>query len=533
MTETDIIEQIVDKIDYNELKNIYIGLSESKIKNKLKPFINNIKLNNQTLLNEILSNLSSDLSRDELEKYTTLLQNLNKTYSQLLFELYKYNFNNVKNIRNRIDYGSLINQIYLNNDQVQYFNNAMSKINNNEIHPNLHVTVGSPYAQHAFRVFGVNKNNSNTYRQVIKTPELRKFMELTSTKPFYYCGIQISADVNNLWRKYNQNKIVQKFIIFHLFILGYLFTHKLYYLNDNKRFITELKEIWDRTYGAEKPSTFEEQVQNPIQGLQPPIFPITLKYKENVIEDYINKTIFNMGDSGATVNFFSGTGLNTGVSNIKNILENYKTDKTNTTDLNEMIRKKNRRTIYNSLSSSQNPSVLSGIRNFQYPGPPPQKLGFFKNNTNNDLITEKVNILNNDNENEWIDKDQIRHINNIKKYYDNFDTIFDITFPRFFPEPSALTIQQKDEIKNILKVNVGYCLINIISTPIIGETLDYEKESLTYAHHLHYNHFDTCNFMTGNDRHNNKPYYCDLLGDKPDFDSRRMTQINRSSIYTT
>ncbi len=443
------------------------------------------------------------------------------------FSDYKNKFNKVKNIRNRIDYGSLINQIYINNDQVQYFNDKMYLTGKKK---HIHRHHGSAFVQHAFRVFGVNKNNSKIYNKVIKTDKLKDFMKITSTKPFYYCGIQISSDVTKLWRYFIGKDNIQKFITFHLFILGYLFTHIDNFAYDEEsllELINDIKSIWDRTYGNKPPETLEEKSNNPIKGLYAPIFPITLKYKENVIEEdkKINKTIFNMGDSGATVNFFSGTGLNTGVSNIKNILENYKIDKTNTTNLNEMIRIKNRRTIYNSLSSSQNPSVLSGVRNFQYGN---EKLGFFKNNR--DTLE-----INNQFEPDMFDN-QVQSLNTmtIKIYYDNFDTAFTNTFTEFFKQqPSGITDVEKNQIKNILKVNVGYCLLNIGTPPVLSPFIDYKDESKTYAHHLHYNHFDTCNFMTGNNKENNKPYFCDLLGDKPDFDPRRITQINRSSNYTT
>ena len=143
------------------------------------------------------------------------------------------------------------------------------------------------------------------------------------------------------------------------------------YINYNEDDLSDFFEAidneWNETYGKNKPNMFTEIKDTPINETFGTIFPITLRYKEATIEMQNDKKIFNLGDSNTTVNFFSGTGLNTGILNVKKILTDYKHNlsEEQVVDLNKKYKKSNRRTVYNSLLSSQNPSVLSVTRIFE------------------------------------------------------------------------------------------------------------------------------------------------------------------------
>jgi hypothetical protein len=480
------------------------------------------------------------------------------------FDTYEDRYKKTQVLRKRVDYGSMINQIYINNDQVQYFNNIirgqynLGKLKNPNLTQLFHTDgFRQSIPQHAFRVFGVNIYNKKAldlsdvdFKRFIKTDELKKFFEITSTKPTYYTGIQVSTEINKLYIKINRNtslredeKIYLKdLIMLNLYILGYLFSNNQCKYGDTGS-ISEIDIIikeWNETYGKKKAITYKELIDNPIDESKKSIFTITLKYKENTVETENNKIIFNMGDSNTTVNFFSGTGLNTGISNIRNILDNFNYVTQDTTNINETLKVKNRRTIYNSLLSSQNPSYLSPLRKFTIPSSTipstTNNSGFYiknisEKNNFDEIKAIAIKIILRDIQSNIL---MVQHNKNIKKYLDNFEDIFNKISTTTLPL-STETKQYVENIKKATYFNTFVCLYNLVFNPVLGN-LDYNQESISYANHLIFNHFDLCNFMTGSntDSNNNKGYQCDVIKDDSiPYDSRRSTQYFTNSRYDT
>lgn len=505
---------------------------------------------------------------------------------------YKFEYIKTQKIRKHVDKKSMINQIYINNDQVQYFNNNTPPINKKVI---LHYKNDGPNPQHAFRVFGVNINNNlllsmtdvELQNYLTNHQDLKKYLQLSSSKPYFYNGLQISSEINNLYRnlktkyktKPKSNKYLSDLIFLNLYILGNLYTTNDDYTIDivNKIYANIIKK-WNDTYKKNlSDKKISTRANNPINNDMLNIFSISLKYKEKPIEEEDGKKIFNMGDSNATVNFFSGTGLNTGVANIKMIMEEYDFNDTNINTLNNKIKTKSRRTIYNSLLSSQNPSYLSPKRKFNLPDG--TQLGFYEKNisqnknldeikeiifdtinnselyigkgiktgTPTDYITqilEKIISLNE------MSMNEAGSVRNIAGYLRNFEDIFTEILnttkpdsPLSNPDDSQPSDNINADIENIKKAlyyNTYVCLHNIhIGNPVISHD-DYPNECITYANHLHFNHFDVCNFLTGDNINNNEPYYCDMVKDNNidqslvyAYDPRRTTQINNSYNYTT
>ena len=498
-------------------------------------------------------------------------------------EQYDDNYKKTQKLRKRVDKKSMINQIYINNDQVQYFNNT-----NNSFGPIFppdsyefsHIKGYSHNPQHAFRVFGVNTNN----KKLLSLPDmelqnylsnhddLKKYLKLSTTNPYFYNGIQISSEINTLYRNIkNQGfndytkKFLSELIFINLYIMGHLYTtNKDYTSNIVDNIYVDIIPKWNNTYKLSA-NTIDERIRNPINNNMLNIFAISLKYKEKPIEKELTKTIFNMGDSNATVNFFSGTGLNTGIANIKIIMENYDFVESNTTILNENIKNKSRRTIYNSLLSSQNPSYISPLRKFKLTDG--TQLGFYETKLSEkktfielqNLILENLKALDT-NKNRRFTKindlliDLIQNfdtqeasisIKNILGYLKDFDVLFtrlqrvtDANSPLSPPNSADVITDYLENIKKALYYNIYVCLYNIyFGNPVLTSLEDYDNECITYANHLHFNHFDACNFLIGDNIDNNKPYYCDMLYEPTvipsNFDSRRITQYNNSYNFTT
>ena len=504
---------------------------------------------------------------------------------------YEFEYNKTQKLRKYVDKKSMINQIYINNDQVQYFNNNTPRIHRKNI---LHYKIGGPNPQHAFRVFGVNINNNKLLNMrdveleyyLTNHTDLKKYLQLSSTTPYFYNGLQISSEINNLYRKLKKkytskpksNKYLSDLIFINLYIMGYLYTTNDDYTIDivnkiNMNIIPKWNNTYKNIVSDKKIST---RANNPINNNMLNIFSISLKYKEKPIEEESGKKIFNMGDSNATVNFFSGTGLNTGVANIRMIMEEYDFNDTNINILNNKIKNKSRRTIYNSLLSSQNPSYLSPKRKFNLLDG--TQLGFYEKNisqnknldeikeiifdtiNNSDLyktkgtktgtptqyITQILNTIISDRE---MSKDQAGSVRNIAGYLKYFEDIFteilnttNPNSPLSNPDDSDASDNIREDIENIKKAlyyNTYVFLHNIhVGNPLITDN-NYTNECITYANHLHFNHFDVCNFLTGNNINNNEPYYCDMIKDNNidkspyTYEPRRTTQINNSFNYTT
>jgi len=469
------------------------------------------------------------------------------------------NFDDTIKIRKRIDYKTLPNQVYINNDQVQYFNNSVENTfkSGKLLHQDFNLNQNLP--QHSFRVFGVNLNKHSKYND-IKNPKLNEIFKNTSEiHKYYYNGVQISKEINDLYKEIKEDK--KNLILKMIFIMAMLYSQDIIleniFTDDNKFDVNTFNKIlydkinleWNKSYAKKMPSTYSEIKNIPIHEKLKTIFPITLRYKINTIEKNMGKTIFNLGDSNTTVNFFSGTGLNTGVSNIKKILSDYKTnlDNNKIKELNKNYMHKNRRTIYNSLLSSQNPSILSPIRMYES-----NKIGPFKtyiskgtleevNQNINHILNQKpaevkeLNDLIDINVYEFSEDKHLRAAN-LFLLLKNFESFFKYFVTQEIPGTTNEDINNPMlkfiEIHKVIKWNLFVCIYNLyLENPVLG-TKDFNKESINYLNHIVFNYFDFCNFMYGDNIENNKQYNCDVTGKDP-YDSKRSEGFIYSKNFTT
>jgi hypothetical protein len=281
------------------------------------------------------------------------------------------------------------------------------------------------------------------------------------------------------------------------------------------------------------PDEYSNIKYTPIHEKLKTIFPIVLKYKMNTIEKIDSKLIFNLGDSNTTVNFFSGTGLNTGISNVKKILLDYRND-LDIRKLNKKYEIKNRRTIYNSLLSSQNPSFLSPIRLFFSDT---ENIGPFEKNITdkeiediNKYIERILKLKNNKIQMIHHTRDVAsKRAKNLIRLLDEFDSFFDYFFVKEF---STIKSIDYGKIHKSLKWNLFVCIYNLyLENPILGSK-DFNQESINYLNNIIFNYFDFCNFAYGSDRENNKEYFCDIIGDGA-YDPRRSEGHLKSANFTT
>jgi hypothetical protein len=274
----------------------------------------------------------------------------------------------------------------------------------------------------------------------------------------------------------------------------------------------------------------------------------------NTIEkdDETGKVVFNLGDSNTTVNFFSGTGLNTGISNIKKILTDYRSNLSNRTiaERNDEYKISNRRTIYNSLLSSQNPSILSVERKFCHEDSG-QKYGPFIQNiskkTIGDIdtiinsfmvdIDDKINLMNNIEVSSYtIQGKRLKNLRNLLRNFRSFYQHF-LTQerPRFDVSQIDNSASEYHLIYKGLKWNLFVCLYNLVNNPVLNvASIDYDRESITYLNNMIYNYFDFCNFNTGDNPLNNQKYHCDILSTGPDnYNPKRSEGVIRTGDLTT
>ncbi len=438
---------------------------------------------------------------------------------------YVENFEETYKLKNKVDKKSIVNQVYINNDQVQYFNNKIQTSGIPNSSDLIHQTSAGNNPQHVFRVFGVNLHKEEI-KNSITTPKLEKFIDISSNKKFYYTGIQVSTEINMLLRKFKGSDLVNVFkrnlILKNLYMISYLYSQHDYFDetddDDIVYFIGKIDEKWNNTYGKTKPTKLDKVHETPINETFATVFPITLRYKVKTIESQeINgkvKIIFNLGDSNTTVNFFSGTGLNTGILNVKKILNEYKKNiqAEELNCLNKSYEKSNRRTIYNSLLSSQNSSILSVQRNFE------NNYGPFIQNVSNKSLEEINRIIDS-----IISKKKISpssgRIYVINSLLNSFDKIFKLFAQcendKHRPNDTGFRVEMLDnelsdynKILKALKWNLFVCLYNLVEPPVLSSRIDYDKESITYLNNLIYNYSDFCNF---NRKQENKNYYCDSL----------------------
>jgi len=503
--------------------------------------------------------------------------------------------NKVRDTLKCVDYKSLPNQVYVNNDQVQRYISSWSEkkiqylgtqylnkeFGSEILYNRNYMPAPSSYNarsyQHAFRVFGVNLLNTATAEE-ITTEELKPFFKYTSVKKYYYCGMQISTEINRLLREYRENEKVANFIYKQLYILGFLFTRSLekiqynikegsniiaknenlktFFKNFNnvdkpyETFYNYITSFWVDSYEKSKPDTID--YNTPIHNKLKTCFPIALRYKEKTIENDNGYLVFNMGDSNTTVNFFSGTGLNTGISNIKNIFEKYliNNSEEKTQSLNLYLEKKNRRTIYNSLFSTQNASMMLNIRNFKinpdgtrnrYLDTTYKYIGPFVSNLNEKMSYDEAKKYIDDNI-KYYRKNfmaELEFNGEILTYLLNFESFFDYFFNKD-TLGSMLEVTQINEIKKLLYLNIFECYSKIqiettAQTPISPNldvpyiNINYEKA--TYLNHIIYNYVDHCNMMRSELNKNN---YCDILQtDDDDYDPTRTSQMLPSFKFNT
>jgi hypothetical protein len=474
---------------------------------------------------------------------------------------YTKSFEKTKKIRERVDKLTMPNQVYINNDQVQYFNNSINALTNlgGNTKGLIHQNGIQPSFQHVFRVFGVNLHKEK-FSEKITNPNLRGLFNMTTNKKFYYNGIQISSELNEISRSIKKDDDIdfKKNIIFkNLFILAMLYSQHNSIINVdnfNKELYDLIQKEWTTTYAKEKPKTFDGDagiIENPINETFKNIFPIVLRYKLNTIEkdEDTKKLVFNLGDSNTTVNFFSGTGLNTGISNIKKILTDYRSNLQDSeiAQRNEEYKNSNRRTIYNSLLSSQNPSVLSVERKFSCDDPK-NKYGPFIQNISKKPITEIDVIINTiiekdgisnkiDHENHPIQYNRIENLINLLKKFSSFYEYFLIN-ERLGFDVSQIDKDDYHLIYKALKWNLFVCLYNLITNPVLNigsyENEDYNRESITYLNNMIYNYFDFCNFNIGDNPLNNQKYHCDILSTEPGtYNPKRSEGVIRTGDLTT
>jgi 2-polyprenyl-6-methoxyphenol hydroxylase-like FAD-dependent oxidoreductase len=455
-----------------------------------------------------------------------------------------YEYTKEKAFRRRVDYKTMPNQVYINNDRVQYFNSAQFGLDSTTT-DRLHKQNYGSNPQHVFRVFGVNTLNDVT-DSPIKNENVKRYFEYTTTKKHYYCGIQISSGFNKFIRetlKDNENDNDKKIELIYKILYSFtlVYTQPTIYNDyirsrDPKKLYREVMKIWNETYGKEKPTIID--FNTPIHKESKSIFPITIKYKKSTIEEVDEKIIFNLGDANTTVNFFSGTGLNTGVSNIRYLLDNYKLNKSQTDSINNNLMKKNRRTIYNSLLSTQNPTYLSEFRLYDN-----KSIGPFINNPTKKISydqfkrkLQQLNVRSRGNDINLSNCDpETSSVCNLVHYLNNFETIFKC----FWDSQGITNLQNKDDILYELHFNLYTFVYNLyLNNPVlglnsIGNDDSYKHESITYLNHLIHNYFDFCNKMFTENTNDNKPYYCDILELETDYEPQRTFQFVRTGKLDT
>jgi hypothetical protein len=232
--------------------------------------------------------------------------------------------------------------------------------------------------------------------------------------------------------------------------------------------------------------------------------------------------------------------------------------------------KKNRRTIYNSLLSSQNASYLSPKRLFTFNneeyGPYLKNISENNDKIMDDIITKELDIplfedaidighiapINSDNEIKIKDISTVPEIVKKQKRFnfiiENYNSLFELFIDDLKQNMPEVELEMKElmNIKKELKWNAFVYYHNaFIYNPLINQSPasdpnEYKRESITYLNHLRFHYFDFCNFMknkkiTGEpEENNNKDYFCDILRDiqiqvgetNPiDYDSRRSNEF--------
>jgi hypothetical protein len=498
----------------------------------------------------------------------------------------------------RTSKGVLPNQVYINNDQAQYYNNSMKyKYNpdtsggeaNWPIYKNPVVSDNAP--QHIFRVFGVNTKPEEN----LENKELSDWFSIFKSKPYYYLGYSISSELKKLIKfienideqnihekKINdiglsdiKNKeLLLKLINFHLYLLGLLFSFRNKKLNEfvnlvlsespfedfEQSYFTDgllpiVLEEWNKSYGK-KPvgKETEEDINqdlknNPVNASLASVFEVILKYKEKTIKKDSDKTIFFIGDSNTTVNFFSGTGVNNGLRHLEHILKNYKLDESENTKINNDLMNSNRKVIYNSLLSTQNYSYISPKRIFNLTNEVGNNYGPFLTN----FISKNIGNLDEINQyiDELIQKINLRYQEVINDPYSapskskngsillyTYMRYYDLMFDKII---ETLQIPVDEPLIPIIKYNIKYNLVNVLYSffninPVIGQNIGEGEEIGNYLKYILENQFDFCNFMKGPNPNSNINYKCDLIKDiinVTTYDSRYSIDIPLDYGFTT
>ena len=87
-----------------------------------------------------------------------------------------------------------------------------------------------------------------------------------------------------------------------------------------ERFTKDVSVKFNEVYGRDKNDTDDD---HPFSEDHLAFFGVPLKYKEDAIKNRDGKKIIFVGDSNSTVNFFSGTGVNGGISTLQYVLVNF------------------------------------------------------------------------------------------------------------------------------------------------------------------------------------------------------------------
>tara|TARA_B100000768_G_scaffold166097_1_gene169164 strand:- start:896 stop:3592 length:2697 start_codon:yes stop_codon:yes gene_type:complete len=425
------------------------------------------------------------------------------------------------------DESSMIEKVYTNNDQVQYFNNEMGNLKKKDIETLLELFfksedvikkiekrievskdeatslknqideifnspyIGPPSYSKVFQLFSIlveNKKIKNNFEKLKKTfgldaPTIHqkdnfnnpqhsfRVFGVREEAKHYYVGFQVSSELNKYFQINNvsENSKLKQLIFGILWLIGYLYssTHetKIVSGDDNAKY---------NYYKSMLSGFTETYYSDDLDSRFLQFFDINLKYKENIAKVKNDKLIFFIGDSNTAVNFFSGTGVNNGIKNMIEVLN--KLDDNNILskesksikEFNNKMMVKNRVALYNSLLSTINTSYLND-NNYD---------GIAHSTIFPAFRTEEFNLP----------AISFAHseLLNFSKFYDKF-------YDHYTRDLEITSIPDRFLLKKILKLE----LINLISSiyqrnPILGGTDS--NENVNYLSNMIDYYADFCKF---------------------------------------
>lgn len=408
-----------------------------------------------------------------------------------------------KSIYSRSRRGPLTQQVYMNNDQAQYFNNSLFAIGDREKNlagalDTIHISSYSPNPQHSFRVFGTPTDISG--EEIIKdleesikmSPEGKSRLKNSFNDPSYYVGFLVSTELGKLYENVKGDNKKAEVIFRLLWLFGKAYSTdvivKFDSVVDTYRSLDVVYKEFNETYGIAKVDAIKEGKTIFRELLN--IFGISLKYRDEYVRKEDGKTIVFVGDSGATVNFFSGTGVNNGVANLKYILEHHNDD---LPAINKYLEKKNRKTIYNSLLTSQNSSHMGPKKSFNVDG---KEVGCFAKYSSTIGTVEQLRDLYIGDDGDKIGNTFIKMLSTAG----NFRTLFNYIIEKTGADFGSST----DDVFKILYGELLHLVYNMfIVNPILG-SVDSDAPG-NYLMNMDNNYIDFC---AHNRPESNEDYDC-------------------------